>query len=190
MPIPTPTPAQARYQDTDFIALIHFNMGTYAHNGDPCCDASNWDVKAPYAAGKTSNPATFQPSLLNTTQWMESITALGANIAILTAKHGCGFTLWPTSAQLPDGSPYGYSVRSNATPGVFQRNVLREFVDAAEGAGVGYGFYYSIMKSFYLCHSFSGTNSCGKSVLPGQHNFTDAQYADIVRTQVTELWSE
>ena len=27
--IATPTPAQARYQDTDFIALIHFNMGTY-----------------------------------------------------------------------------------------------------------------------------------------------------------------
>jgi len=23
--IPTPTPAQARYQDTDFVALIHFN---------------------------------------------------------------------------------------------------------------------------------------------------------------------
>ena len=27
--IATPTPAQARYQDTDFIALIHFNMGTF-----------------------------------------------------------------------------------------------------------------------------------------------------------------
>lgn len=25
-PVPTPTPPQARYQDTDFIALIHFNM--------------------------------------------------------------------------------------------------------------------------------------------------------------------
>lgn len=27
--IATPTPAQARYQNTDFIALIHFNMGTF-----------------------------------------------------------------------------------------------------------------------------------------------------------------
>eukprot|EP00665_Eupelagonemidae_sp_cell47_P012702 gene12702-biopygen2635 len=33
-------------------------MGTYAHNGDPCCDASNWDVAAKYAAGKTRDPAT------------------------------------------------------------------------------------------------------------------------------------
>ena len=54
----------------------------------------------------------------------------------------------------------------------------------------GYGFYYSIMKSFYLCHSFSGTNSCTKKVLPGQHNFTATQYADIVKQQVTELWTQ
>eukprot|EP00729_Bicosta_minor_P026389 gene26389-17567_t len=79
--LPVPTPAQLRYQDTDFVALIHFNMGTYAHNGDPCCDPSNWDVKAAYAAGKTSLPSTFNPTKLNTTQWMDSITSLGAKIA-------------------------------------------------------------------------------------------------------------
>ena len=108
--LPVPTPSQARYQDTDFIALIHFNMGTFAHNGDPCCDPSNWNVKAPYATGKTSDPATFNPAKLNTTQWFDSINALGANIAVLTAKHGCGFGLWPTKTVLPDGSPYGYDV--------------------------------------------------------------------------------
>ena len=162
--IATPTPAQARYQDTDFIALIHFNMGTFAHNGDPCCDPTNWDVKAPYATGKTADPATFNPKKLNTTQWMESITDLGANIAILTAKHGCGFTLWPTDTKLPDGSKYGYDV---GAPGAFGRDVLAEFVESANAAGVGYGFYYSLMKSFYLCHSFSGANSCKHTVLPG-----------------------
>ena len=36
--------------------------------------------------------------------------ALGAKIAVLTAKHGCGFGLWPTKATLPDGSPYNYNV--------------------------------------------------------------------------------
>ena len=76
--IPTPSPAQLRYMATDFIALIHFNMGTFAHNGDPCCDATNWDVKAPYATGKTRDPATFNPVKLNTTQWFDSINALGA----------------------------------------------------------------------------------------------------------------
>jgi hypothetical protein len=104
---------------------------------------------------------------------------------------GCGFLLWPSESTLPDGSPYGYGVGAVANnSAVFPRNVLREFVDAADVAGVGYGFYYSIMKSFYLCHSFSGKNSCGTTLLPGQHNFSDAQYADIVKQQVTELWTE
>jgi hypothetical protein len=91
--IPTPSAAQLRYQETDFVALIHFNMATFAHNGDPGCDAGNWDVKAPYAAGKTRDAATFYPAKLNTSQWMESITALGADIAILTAKPGSWLTV-------------------------------------------------------------------------------------------------
>jgi hypothetical protein len=32
-----------------------------------------------------------------------------------------------------------YSVGTNTTPGVFQRDVLREFVDSANTAGVGHG---------------------------------------------------
>mmetsp|Transcript_21178 Transcript_21178/g.46020 ORF Transcript_21178/g.46020 Transcript_21178/m.46020 type:complete len:474 (-) Transcript_21178:57-1478(-) len=191
-PIPTPNAAQARYQDTDFVALIHFNMGTYAHNGDPCCDPTNWDVQAPYATGKTSNPATFDPKLLNTTQWMESITNLGANIAILTAKHGCGFALWPTKATIPDGTPegtpYGYSVGTDGA--AIKDDVLEMFVNSANEAGVGYGFYYSIMKNFKLCRSFSGTNSCMDTVLPGQYNLTDDDYKKVATEMVTELWTQ
>ena len=90
--------------------------------------------------------------------------ALGANIAVLTAKHGCGFLLWPTNSTLPDGSPYGYSVGTSKA--AIKEDLLQMFVDSANAAGVGYGFYYSIMKSFYLCHSFSGTNSCTKQRRP------------------------
>ena len=75
---------------------------------------------------------------------MESITALGANIAVLTAKHGCGFLLWPTNSTLPDGSPYGYNVGAGGAG--IQLDVLAEFAASAKAAGVGYGFYYSIMK--------------------------------------------
>jgi alpha-L-fucosidase len=162
-------------------------VGTFAHNGDPCCDATNWNVKAPYATGKTSDPATFNPKLLNASQWFDSITALGANVAVLTAKHGCGFLLWPSKSKLPDGSPYGYDV---GAPGALGRDVLAEFVAAADAAGVGHGFYYSIMKSFKLCHSFYGTNSCVRSVLPGQLNLSNAEYAAVVHSQVTELWTQ
>jgi hypothetical protein len=45
-----------------------------------------------------------------------------------------------------------------------QADVLQMFVDSARAAGVGHGFYYSIMKNYYLCHSFSGANSCMDTV--------------------------
>ena len=88
---------------------------------------------------------------------------------------------------IPGRAADGYNV--GAKGAAIQHDVLQQFVDSANAAGVGYGFYYSIMKSFYLCHSFSGTNSCTKKVLPGQHNFTDAEYSAIAKKQVTELWS-
>ena len=183
-----PSAAQLRYQSTDFVALICFNMATYAHNGDPGCDTGNWDTVAPYAAGKTRDSATFKPQKLNTTQWMESVTSLGANIAVLTAKHGCGFALWPSNSTFLDGRPYNYSV---GIPGAsIQYDVLRKFVDSAQAAGVGYGFYYSIMKNFYLCRDFNGKNSCPKDILPGQHNVSEEEYLHIAKQQVTELWTK
>ena len=58
----------------------------------------------------SSDPATFNPYKLNITNWIESMKNLGAKHGVLTAKHGCGFLLWPTRVSLPDGSPYGYDV--------------------------------------------------------------------------------
>lgn len=59
--IPTPSAPQLRYQSTDFVALIHFNMATFARDGDPGCTPRNWNVKASYATGPTSDPHTFNP---------------------------------------------------------------------------------------------------------------------------------
>ena len=64
------------------------------------------------------------------------------------------------------------------------------FVSSAKSAGIGYGFYYSIMKNFFLCRSFSGRNSCVETVLPGQFNVSDAEYHNIVKQHVTELWTQ
>eukprot|EP01052_Picozoa_sp_SAG31_P004250 SAG31_NODE_174_length_21353_cov_23.387974_20_plen_763_part_00 len=189
--IPMPSPSQARYQQTDFVALIHFNMATFVRSGDPGCDKSNWNVNASYAEGKSSDPATFNPKRLNTTQWFDSIVGLGANIAVLTAKHGCGFALWPTKTKLPDGSPYGYNVGAPNTPRVgLTGDVLRDFVQSAKAAGVAYGFYFSMMKSFYLCHGITGENSCTEEVLPGQHNYSEAEFQSVQAQMAKELWTE
>lgn len=186
-------------------------MATYARDGDPGCDSTNWNQRAPNATGPTSDPKTFRPALLNTTQWFDSITALGAKTAVLTAKHGCGFLLWPTNATLPaplvvleerEFHPVRLPLISRRTT---EKNIghdpatsygyhtdfdlLQDFVDSARESGVGYGFYYSIAKNYFLCRSFQGTNSCTEAVLNGQHNVTDEEYRTIVNTHVTELWT-
>ena len=51
--IPKPTPAQLRYQKHEIMALIHFNMATFAKDGDPGCSEDNWNVNQSYAAGPT-----------------------------------------------------------------------------------------------------------------------------------------
>lgn len=171
-------------------------MATYARDGDPGCDTTNWNKQAANATGPTSDRNTFRPTSLNTTQWFDSINALGAKIAVLTAKHGCGFLLWPSNATIPFSStsrrttikdypssstaPYGYHT---------DFDLLQDFVDSAKASGVGYGFYYSIMKNFFLCRSFEGTNSCEETVLEHQYNVTDEEYHAIVQTHLTELWT-
>ena len=96
--LPRPTPIQAAWQDMEMGLFVHFNMFTYS--GD-----WNWRSFRDYPA-----PALFRPDRLDTDQWMEAAAAIGARYAVLTAKHCCGFCLWPTEA-------YDYGVRQSAWRG-------------------------------------------------------------------------
>ena len=155
--LPLPTTPQLAWQNNEIMALIHFNMATFCaqppawlppithgppphpilthsclaavQNGDPGCDAANW--------AQSSKPASFAPARLNVSNWIESMHALGVQEAVLTAKHGCGFLLWNTSTRLPSGAPYTYHVPP-------ELNVLQQFSEAMEAAGLGHGFYYSL----------------------------------------------
>ncbi|HIB8181637.1 TPA: alpha-L-fucosidase, partial [Elizabethkingia anophelis] len=40
----------------------------------------------------------FNPSSLNTDQWLSAAKSAGAQYAVLVVKHGSGFSLWPTKA--------------------------------------------------------------------------------------------
>ena len=46
------------------------------------------------------------------------------------------------------------------------------------------------MKNFFLCKGFQGGNSCGSTVLPGQHNLSEVQYSKVAEQHLRELWSE
>eukprot|EP00933_Yihiella_yeosuensis_P015403 TRINITY_DN13443_c0_g1_i1.p1 TRINITY_DN13443_c0_g1~~TRINITY_DN13443_c0_g1_i1.p1 ORF type:complete len:477 (+),score=78.65 TRINITY_DN13443_c0_g1_i1:62-1492(+) len=184
--LPIPTPSQVKYQQDEIMALVHFNMATFAQDGDPGCTAENWNVKAPYASGKTSDAATFNPTKLNISNWVESMKDLGAKHSVLTAKHGCGFLLWPSKTKLPDGREYRYGVGKEGS--AIHYDVLGEYSKTLQANGIGHGFYYSLTNNFYLnVRTMQVQNS--STLLPGQEKVTEAEFKAIALSHLQELWS-
>lgn len=89
----------------------------------------------------SSKPSSFAPSHINISNWIESYQAVGVTSAILTAKHGCGFFLWPTNVTLPDGRNYGYHVFGE---GGIKVDIVGMFATAMRKAGLPHSFYYSL----------------------------------------------
>lgn len=154
----------------------------FFHDGDPGCTRQNWNGCDPNGGCNSSNVASFAPTNLNVSNWVESMLALGATSGVLTAKHGCGFLGWQTNTTLPDGSPYGYNV---PTP---ELAFVPLFAEAMSAAGLGYGYYYSLTNNFHL--NVLGHNVQPPStLLPGQANVTQAQFEQLALDQMRELWT-
>ena len=186
--VPMPTRAQQLYHDHEIMVLITFNMGTYfpLGNQDPACHVNNWG-----GLRGSGNPASFDPYMLDTDQWGQVFQRLGAKHAVLTAKHGCGFLLWPTKVPLRNAvtrqtQPYEYAV--GKTTSAIQVDVLDQFVTSMRHYGLGVGFYYSMKNNFYLNmkdHQFENTTH----LLPGQVNVTHDDYEAMALDHLQELWT-
>lgn len=180
---PLPTFAQERWQRDEIMALTHFNMGTFFHNGDPCCDASNWNECDPKGGCRSSDPASFNPTNLNVSNWVASYQALGVSSVVLTGKHGCGFYLWPTQVKLPNGTTYPYAVNSSL-------NVVKLFSDTLSQASppLRHGFYYSLSNSFFM-NELGFAVRPPSTLIPGQVEVTQQEFEDIAVASITELWT-
>ena len=90
-----------------------------------------------YSFGEDLIPASkWNPVKLDTDQWVRTAKAAGARYALITAKHGTGFCLWPTRF-------HDYHV-GNAS---VTRDVVGEFVDSCRKYGIKPGIYYSLGSS-------------------------------------------
>src|SRR6266702_6953246 len=76
-----PSPQQVAWQDLEFGVIIHFSTNTFLDR--------EW-------GDGTADPKVFNPTQLNTDQWMQAVKASGAKYVVLVAKHHDGFCLWPT----------------------------------------------------------------------------------------------
>ena len=80
-------------------------------------------------------PRVFNPTALDTRQWLRVASEAGFKLAILTTKHHDGFCLWPSAytEHSVKNSPYKDG----------QGDVVREFVEACREFDVKVGFYLS-----------------------------------------------
>jgi hypothetical protein len=107
---------------------------------------------------------------------------MGGSRIVYTAKHGCGFLAWRSNVT---ALGYAYSVASSLYPDV---DVVARLVASARAAGIGYGFYYSVVSNAYA-------NVQNGAVQPGpidptrQLNLTQEEYDMLVVAHLTELYS-
>ena len=157
-----PNKVQREWADAEVGVLIHFDMPVF----NPSYNFRQW--------GTHPDAATFNPTDLNTDQWLETAQKLGAKYAVLVAKHCSGFSLWPTEA-------HEYSVKN--TPWRDGKgDIVADFIASCKKYGIKPGIYASTSANGYCYVDNPGLVRPGGPV-------TQAEYNAIVATQLTELWS-
>ncbi len=78
----TPNKSQLRYHEEELAAFIHFGMNTFTN--------SEW------GSGK-ENPNSFNPTDLDTDEWVKTLKDAGFKRVIIVGKHHDGFALWKSS---------------------------------------------------------------------------------------------
>src|SRR5579871_503925 len=115
-----PSPAQVQWQDLEIGVIIHFGTNTFLNR--------EW-------GDGTAAPSVFNPTHVDTDQWMEAAKAAGAKYAVLVAKHHDGFTLWPSKQ-----TEYGVK---NSPWLNGKGDLVRMAATSAHKAGLGFGIYLS-----------------------------------------------
>lgn len=158
----TPNPRQQVWADTEIGVMISFDILVY----EPEYNFRKW--------GTHPDLSKFNPTDLDTDQWLETAQKLGAKYAVLVAKHCSGFSLWPTEA-------HDYSVKN--TPWKDGKgDIVADFVASCKKYNIKPAIYASSTANGYLHVDNPGVVQKGGPV-------TQKEYNAIVVKQLTELWS-
>jgi alpha-L-fucosidase len=115
-----PSPQQIAWQDLEFGVIIHFGTNTFLDR--------EW-------GDGTADPKVFNPSSVDTDQWIKAVKAAGAKYAVLVAKHHDGFALFPSEQT-------NYGVKSSPWMNG-KGDLVRMASVSARANGLKFGVYLS-----------------------------------------------
>lgn len=139
---------QQAFVDLRFGMFIHYNMPTYSSEDWP-------DPDMPVDA--------FAPTKLDCGQWARAAKSAGMTYGCLTTKHHSGFCIWDTKTT---------DYNSMLSPA--RCDVVRQYVDAFRGEGLGVMLYYSILDTHHR-------------IRPGM---IKPKHTDFIKKQLHELLTQ
>ena len=161
---PEPLPQQIAWQDCELGMFFHFDIPIYK----PGWDWRSWK--------DLPDPALYNPIRLDTDQWLQTASSLGAKYAVLVAKHCSGFLQWQS-----DLYPYGVK-QSPWRNG--KGDVVGDFVKSCERYKIRPGIYASVTANGYMEVDNPGLVNRGRGGDPAKQ----AAYARTCEGMLSELW--
>ena len=165
--LPLPTPQQLEWQDAEISMFYHFDLPVYTAgnrgNGENWRQCGNLD------------PNLFNPTKLDTDQWLEAAKVIGAKHTVLVAKHCSGFIMWQS-----DAYPYGLK-QTKWRDG--KGDILRDYMESSRKAGIAPGIYVSWPANAHL-GVVDGKVNFGKGNDPAKQ----AAYASAYTKLITEAY--
>lgn len=163
--IAKPTPQQLAWQDMELGVIIHYCMDIYNPSFK---NQKSIEVRTAIP------PEIIRPQKLDVEQWVRSSAEMGAKYAVLVAKHGTGFALWPTAEN-------DYCTRSLAWKNG-QGDICRDFIEACKK--------YNIRPGFYYCFHCNGYYDIDDALMKDYYSEKYQDYIRHAEAQAKELWTQ